>query len=297
MRGGRLGSLLAVGSLGLARALAGCGGDAFTTSDRDGEVTAAPDDAMAPPETGAPPADAAPAVDAGAGWCATQAATHTLCEDFFRGVPDKLVGLTVGAMLIPDTTDFESPPQSMAAVTPSLAKKGDTATALATHDFSGDTGTQFTLASYFKIAGSCFPGNGFDPVSIAIVDFPAESYAVVIDVTPSGVELVEATVGPDGGLNSNPQVTTFDSAGLLDNWKLWTLTIGGGIPKTVSLTVGAVTVIPSRALKNAPTVALLQHPTLLLGAIIKNDQGLSPGCKVNVDDVLFDVKALTTTAN
>ncbi len=297
MRGGRLGSLLAVGSLGLAQALSGCGGDAFSTSERDGEVAGGPDDAMAPPETGVPRADAAPPVDAGAGWCATQATTHTFCEDFFRGVPDKLVGITAGAMLIPDTTDFVSPPQSMAAVTPSLPKKGDTATALATHDFSGDTGLQFTLASYFKITSSCFPGNGgFDPVSIAIVDFPGESYAVTLEATPSGVTLVEATVGADGGF-SNPQLTTFDSTGLLDGWKLWTLTISSGIPKTVSLTVGTVTVISARALKNAPPVVSLQHPTLFLGATVKNDQGLSPGCRVNVDDVLFDVKPLTATAN
>jgi hypothetical protein len=35
----------------------------------------------------------------------------------------------------------------------------------------------------------------------------------------------------------------------------------------------------------------------LLGANVKNDQGLSAGCRVNVDDVLFDVKAVATPAN
>jgi hypothetical protein len=293
MRGGRLGSLLAVGGLGLAQGLTGCGGDAFTSSEPDGAAGVVADahgsDAVV--------IDAAPP-DAGAGWCATQATTHTFCEDFLRGVPDKLVGITVGAMLVPDTTDFESAPQSMAAVTPKLARKGDSATALATQSFSGSAGTQFTLTSYFKVASSCFPANGgFDPVSIAILQFPEENYALALDATPSGVELVEVTMGADGGILDSPRLTMFNTANLLDSWKLWTLTVSGSIPKTITLTVGGATVIPARTALNAKSALLLQHPTLLLGAAVKNDQGLSDGCRVNVDDILFDVKMLTTTAN
>jgi hypothetical protein len=294
MSGGRLGSLLAIAWVG-SSVLPACGGAAFTTGGVSG-VDAGPATQDAQPVAAS--TDAATGSDAGAGWCATQSATHTFCEDFLHGVPDKLVGLSANAMLVPDVIDFESAPQSMAAITPALPKKGDAAAALATHDFSGATGTQFVLASYFKVASSCFPGNGgFDPVSIAILEFPEQGYGLAIDATPSGVALVEVTLGPDGGVTDTPQVTTFDSPALLDTWKLWTLTINGGIGKSITLTVGGAQVIPSRPLKNAPPIALLQHPALLLGASVKNDQGLSPGCRVNVDDILFDAKSAATTAN
>jgi hypothetical protein len=276
MSGGRLGWLQAIAGLGVTAGVA-CGGDAFTTTEPDGAPVDAP---MAAP------------VDAGAGWCATQAPTHTFCEDFVRGVPDKLVGITAGAMLLPDPGDYESPPQSMAAITPALPKKGEAATALATHDFSGSAGTQFTLASYFKIASSCFPvSGGFDAVSIAALQFPEDNYGLAIDVTPTDVELVE-TAGADGG-NASPEITKFNAPNLLDSWKLWTLTIGGGIPKSIGLTVGNMTVIPARTpLTGAKSVTLLQHPTLFLGAAVKNDQGISAGCRVNVDDILFDAKTV-----
>jgi hypothetical protein len=292
MSGGRLGSLLAVGWLGLANSIVGCVGDAFTSGGTDAGSNPAADVSAAPGDAKSEVAPDAAALDAGAGWCATQTAAHTFCEDFLHGVPDKLLGIIANAMLVPDTADYVSLPQSMAAITPSLAHKGDSATALATHDFSGATGTQFTLASYFKIAGSCFPGSGgFDPVTVILVQFSEQGYGVAIAATPSGVELIEITTGADGGITSTPQLTTFDAPGLLDSWKLWTLSISGGIPKSIALTVGSTSVIPTRALKNASTV-LLQHPALFVGASVKNDQGLSPGCKVNVDDLLFDAKAL-----
>jgi hypothetical protein len=296
MIGGRLGWLKAIAGLGLAAGAAACGGDAFTTAKPDGGIAGV--DAKVP-EAGPGDAGTPAPADAGAGWCATQSPTHTFCEDFLRGVPGKLVGVTVGAMLVPDPTDYESPPQSMAAVTPALAKKGDSATALATRDFSSASGTQFTLASYFKVASSCFPTNGvFDPVSIAVVQFPQQDYGIVIDVTPSSVELVEVTLGADGGqILGSPRVTTFNAANLLDTWQLWTLTIDGSLTgKSVSLSVGGAAVIPAHTALKAAAL-LLQHPTLYLGATIKNDQGLSAGCRVHVDDVLFDVKAVATPAN
>ena len=293
MSGGRLGSLLAIAWVG-SSVLPACGGDAFTTGSAPG-VDAGPPAQDA--QSGAPSTDAATPADAGAGWCATQSATHTFCEDFLHGVPDKLVGLSANAMLVPDMVDFESPPQSMAAITPALPKKGDAAAALATHDFSGATGSQFVLASYFKVASSCFPGNGgFDPVSIAILEFPEQGYGLAIDATPSGVALVEVTLGPDGGVTSTPQVTTFDSPGLLDTWKLWTLTVNGSVGKSIGLTVVGAKVNHSRPQKNAP-LAILQHPALLLGASGKNHPALSLGCRVNVDDILFDAKSAATPAN
>jgi hypothetical protein len=283
MSGARSGCLKAIAGLGLAAASGACGGDAFTTAE--------PDAAIAPIDAKEPVGEAAAPPDAGAGWCATQAPTHTFCEDFLHGVPGKLVEITSGGMLVPDKTDFESPPQSMAAITPSLSKKGDSATALGTRDFPTAPGTQFTLAAYFKVASSCFPANGaFDPVSTVVLQFAAQEYGIAIDVTPSGVELVEVTVGADGGqIAGSPKVSRpYTAANLFDSWQLWTLTIDGGLAKTLSLSIGNASVIPRTTLTVA--AALLQHPTLYLGATVKNDQALSPGCRVKVDDILFDVK-------
>jgi|HubBroStandDraft_6_1064221.scaffolds.fasta_scaffold456928_2 hypothetical protein len=304
MGGGWLGSVLAIAGLGVGAALCGCGGDAFTSAGPDSGLDTASIGADARAPDGAP-GDAAvdapmvPAPDAGAGWCATQSAAHTFCEDFLHGVPDKLVGITANAMLVPDTTDTVSAPQSMAAITPKLPAKGDSATALATRDFSGATGTQFTLSSYFKIASSCFPSSGqVDPVSIALLDFPDASYGLALEIAPNAVALVELETGADGGITGSPEITTLDTPDLFDNWQLWTLTIDGGLTKSVTLSVGGTTVTPARTmLKKPQTTLLLQHPTLFLGAAVKNDQGLSPGCKVNVDDILFDVKAVATPAN
>ncbi len=296
--------MLAIAGLGIGVAVGGCGGDAFTTAGPNSGLDAGPIDTDARVPVGAP-GDAAvdapvgaPTADAGAGWCATQSAAHTFCEDFLHGVPDKLVGITANAMLVPDTADTVSAPQSMAAITPNLPGKGDSATALATHDFSAATGTQFTLSTYLKVASSCFPSNGqVDPVSIALLDFPDASYGLALEIAPNAVALVEFQTGADGGTGS-PQITTLNTPNLFDNWQLWTLTIDGGLSKSVTLSVGGTTVTPSRTvLKKAQTTLLLQHPTLLLGAAVKNDQGLSPGCKVNVDDILFDVKAAATPAN
>jgi hypothetical protein len=287
---GQLGSLMAIAGLGLAGAATGCGGDAFTAgAEPDGAVVGTPDGAPGDAPIAAP-------IDAGAGWCATQLAAHTFCEDFLHGVPDKLVGISANAMILADTTDYFSAPQSMAAITPKLTMKNDVATALATHDFSTTTGTQFTLDSYFKIASSCFPGNGsVDPVTVAVVQFPEANYGIALEVAPGGVTLLEIATGADGGITSSPQQKTFSANNLFDSWQVWTLTIDGGIPKFVTLTVGGATVIPQTPLKGAVT-SLLQHPTLFLGASVKNDQNLSPGCKVNLDDILVDVRALATAA-
>ena len=65
-----------------------------------------------------------------------------------------------------------------------------------------------------------------------------------------------------------------------------------GAEKTLNLTVGATTVFNKQPLQKAPTFAL-QHPTLVVGAVVKNiNDPSSPECKVHVDDILFDVRPL-----
>jgi hypothetical protein len=294
MSGARSGLLKAIAGLNLAMAGAACGGSAFTTAGADASASPTVDAKVA---EGAPSDAATAPPDAGAGWCATQAPTHTFCEDFLHGVPGKFIGITAGnGMLMPDPKDYESLPQSMAAITPSLAKKDDSATALGTRDFTTVAGTQFALAAYFKIAKSCFPANGaVDPVSPIVLQFAEQDYGIAIDVIPSGVELVEVTVGADGGqVAGSPKVSRlYAAANLFDSWQLWTLTIDGAlVGKSATLSIGNAIVISRMPLSPpiSASTALLQHPTLFLGATVKNDQALSPGCKVNVDDVLFDVK-------
>lgn len=289
MSGARSGLLKAIAGLSLATTGAACGGSAFTTAGADASASATVDAKV--PEGALDAATAPP--DAGAGWCATQAPTHTFCEDFLHGVPGKFVGITAGnGLLVADPKDYESLPQSMAAITPSLLKKDDSATALGTHDFTTVAGSQFALAAYFKIAKSCFPANGaVDPVSPIVLQFPEQDYGIAIDVIPSGVELVEVTVGADGGqVAGSPRVSRlYAAANLFDSWQLWTLTIDGGlVGKAATLSIGSAIVISRMPL--TISAAFLQHPTLFLGATVKNDEALSPGCKVNVDDILFDVK-------
>jgi hypothetical protein len=302
MSGGRFGSVFAVAAIAAAAVATGCGGDAFTTAEPEPDGATPPVEA-AIPDAGGPDdvradaeVDEAAAVDAGAGWCATQP-SHTFCEDFLHGVPDKLTPAPLLNAVIVAESDAVSPPQSMAAITQKLPAKGESATALATEAFPLATGTDFTLASYFKIASSCFPASGqVDAVSIVALLFTEDNYEVAIDIAPSAVALVEIATA-DGGVTGSPMVQTFATGNLFDTWQLWTLTVSGGIPKTVSLTVGSTTVIPAKtALKGAQTI-LLQHPTIALGASVKNDQALSPGCKVNVDDIVFDVKAVATPGN
>lgn len=261
----------------------GCGGDAFTTGSSVATAEAGAS------ETGASEASAPP-VDAGPGWCAVHGAGHTFCEDFLHGVPDQLVEIALNGSIAPDSVDFESAPQSMAASAPSLAK-GAAATAFASHDLSKTPGSQFTVSSFFKVAPSCFPSAATpSPISILALNFAPEwSYEFVVSVLPTSISLVEVTSDADGG-NVKAQQQSVQATGLLGAWQDWTLVIdGSALAKSATLTVGNAVLFNKVSLKSAP-LAALQHPSVYLGLAAKNDAtDPSPVCKVGVDDILIDV--------
>jgi hypothetical protein len=210
-------------------------------------------------------------------------------------VPDQLVEFAVGGSIAADTTDYSTPPQSMATSSPPLPR-GASATAFASHDLSKANGTQFTIATFFKVASSCFPANGqANAESILALNFPESNYELVLAVLPSSVELIEVTSDPDGG-SMKVQPQTVQATGLLDTWSSWTLDVTGGVPKTATLTVGKAILFDKVPLRNAPTFGLLQHPQAYFGVAAKNDGSAAlPACKVGVDDILIDVRAAAVT--
>jgi hypothetical protein len=228
-------------------------------------------------------------------WCAANGAEEVFAEGVARAVPDGLTSVTNGGGSLHADSDSTSPPNSMAATVPALAAKGDSAAAFGSRDFPGASGTQFTLTAQIKIASSCFSASGQpDPASVLALLFPSStatpSYELAIAVTPAAIVVVEIQPSPDGGLGNVQPLMTFDMPNLLDRWASWTLNVNGGLlSKTVGLTIDNKVIVPSNTkLQKAPLT--LQHPTVFLGVSTRNDQGLSPGCKVNVDDILFDAK-------
>ena len=233
-------------------------------------------------------------VDAGAGWCASHGTGHTFCEDFLTGVPDQLVEYAVNGAIAANTSDYESPPQSMAASVPMLAK-GASAIAFASHDLSKATGTQFAVSAYFRGA-SCFPANGpqsGNTASVLAFNFTDSNYQIVVAVSPTSVELIEITADADGG-NQKLQPQSVQSTGLLDTWQDWTLSVdGSALLKTATLTVGNETLFDKVNLKNAPPIVALQHPLVYLGLEVKNGgNDVWPACTIDVDDILIDVHAV-----
>ncbi len=285
MNGGRRGSSRAIprlGAIGIACvvvAAVACG-QAFTTSPATGE------DAGVTPN------------EAGIGWCAAQDAGHTFCEDFTRGVPGMLstTVTTGGAAFSANTMDFTSPPQSLLATTPALIGTGANgmATAIASKAFSDDVGTRFSLSLDVELDSSlCFSKGDKDGVSILALDFPDAvdaNYEILIQVLPAEIDAYELT---GQMVTAQHQFPTSPPA----KWQRWTLdvngTAAGSAKKTIDLSFGSTTAF-SEPLQKAP-IAALQHPTLVVGAIVKNVMGQSPGCQVGFDDILFDVRTVAAT--
>jgi hypothetical protein len=283
-------------SLGLLCALSLAGsscGPAFTAATGGGTDGGSTLDVGLTSDGGAPVDSGAS--DAGPGFCASQDAAHTLCEDFldqpFPGQFDK-VGTNNGTVAA-DMTILKSPPESALTVTPSQQGTSAVGSALITHDFTitQSVGQRFTLNDWvrFDSTSDCLssPAPG---VAIAAIAFPndASHYAIEVVALAGGADIIE-TVSPDGG--SMVLATHFVDLGplALDTFLPWTVDIDLGLTKAATITVNG-TQGAMQSLNGPPTGAIadLTHPTLLLGALVT---GASTGCKINTDDILFDIRA------
>jgi hypothetical protein len=292
MNRGRAGSSRTV--TGLGSVCIGCVGlvavacgDSFTTAPADGG--SAPDAITTSDATG-------PAADASKDFCASQSATHTFCEDFSDGVPGMFATTvaTNGGAIGPDTTDFSFASPSLLATTRSFTGTNATASAVVTNSFA-NPGSHFSLSLDLKIDGECVPKGDPNPVSILAIEFQeiTYNYGIAIQVLPGEIDADEITlVGA-----AQPQVNKFQTI-LPTGWQRWTLDINGvgmlggnGVEKTLNLAVGSTSIFKQN-LQKAPAIAL-QHPTLVVGAVVKNiNDPSSPACKVHVDNILFDVRQL-----
>ncbi len=200
---------------------------------------------------------------------------------------------TGGATLTANTMDFTSPPQSLLATVPDLMGTGAMASAIASRSFATDAGTRFSLSLDIKLDSLCFSKGDKDGVSILALDF-ADSvdgdYEILIQVLPNEIdayELTGTTITQQHQFPSSPPT----------GWQRWTLDVNGtgagATKKTFDLSFGSATAF-NEALQKAP-LAALQHPSLAVGAIVKNVLGQSPGCRVGVDDVLFDIRTVAAT--
>ena len=285
-----LGRVLGAGVSGLFIAICSCGGSAFSVgpADSGGADLALAGDAA--------PEDAKPTGDV-ANWCGTQG-THTFCEDFSEGVSGQLMsGTTPGATLVLDTTTFPPgahPAQSMAATTPALVNLGDSAAAVGTIGFPDEDGSHDVLEANLDIASSCFDHGDKDGVTVLALSF-VEHYLLAVVVESDEAELLEVTLGLDGGV-SNAAVHLFSTTIPLDKWGTVNLdaNLGAGtadVSQTATVKVNDLVVLSGEKLSLVPVLGA-HHPTLGLGASVKDDVSISAGCKVNVDQVLLDINLM-----
>jgi hypothetical protein len=277
--------------------LSSCGGDAFSVAGEAGAVgaTAVAD---ASPVGDAQLSDASAA---GSTWCSTQG-THTFCEDFSEGVPGQLMSAdTAGAALERDTSTFPSganPPLSMSATTPSLVNVGDSAAAIGIVGFPDNDGVHDVLQAEFDVSDSCFDHGDKDGVSILALSFTEDRYLLALVVESNGSELLEVTTGLDGG-TTNAVLHPLSTGLPVDKWAAVNVDVnvgaasaaGSSVSGTATVKVNGLDVLAGQKLSLVPILGA-HHPTLGLGASVKNDLGISDGCKVNVDEVLLDISVM-----
>jgi hypothetical protein len=257
----------------LAAGGSGCTGNAFTGGSPESDAG------------GGDGGDAAPAA-----FCATTGATHLFCEDFDHdGVPGQFtteaftIGTALGpAHIDPNTTTFVSAPQSAAAVAPLLTKAGDEAQAyLMAMINAGTPGSVLKLEFELQIGAGC--ASNADGATIAILE--VGTYAIAVAVASAGAAVAEIAQGPDGGITNQrnypfglPAVGSWIDLGLQLNLGTHKLT----------LTEGTAKVLDGQSLQFAPQ-GTTGSATIFLGAHVKDVSAVSPGCRVLLDNVLFDI--------
>jgi hypothetical protein len=214
-------------------------------------------------------------------WCTSQGTSHLLCEDFDHGVPGGLTSKTYGGGIVAaDVSDYVSAPESMWASTPALAGPHATAGALATASFA-TLAQHLQLQADFQIAPDCI-GNG-DGVTVAVLTLG--TYSITLRATPRASDLVELSYGADGGLAgsaSHPLTSPIAN----NAWS--TVVLDLDLPaQEAEVTVDGQATLTREALTLEPSAAPASA-ILGLGAEVTNQLGQSLGCRVRVDNVLFD---------
>jgi hypothetical protein len=155
------------------------------------------------------------------------------------------------------------------------------------------TGAHFRLKVDLRIDGSCFANGAYDPVTVLGVDYPTEQYGMTMYVTPAtsaagtvlSVGMQELTYDADGG-------AVFESGGgefgffPTDVWETYTLwadepSVGGFSVSPAGIGVGG-------GIMGGPATPY-HAASIRVGASVQNYHSRSSGCKVDIDNVLFDI--------
>jgi hypothetical protein len=269
-------SALDSGSVVSAQGSSGNGASGSSSSGRDGGAEASGDASAA--DGGSDDGGA----EASGDWCDTQPALHLFCEDFDQGVPGKLTSKTYGGGLVAaDVSNVVSGTESMWASTPPLHPAAF-ASALGTASFMKPS-SHPRLQAELQVASDCVATQ--DGVTLATLTF--EAYSVMLVATAGGTRLVEQVSAADGGVAGSaayPLTSPIPS----DVWSVVVLDIDLSA-RRATVTLSGTAVLTSQALSLAPELAPPMATVLSVGAEIQNDLDQSPGCRVRVDNVLFDL--------
>lgn len=287
-----------------------CAGQPFST-DPAGAGSSAPDSSVADART---TADAAPGADAmaeaeadgtseaeaGSPFCASSGA-HLFCEDFdVNGVPGKFTIVTSssatvgnGPRVVADTTDYISAPQSALAQTYALLKAGDTANALLVASVKTATpGSRLRLQGEFSLGVGCPTGDGVTFLLLSVGTSGATTagqLTVGVAATTAASTLFEFTTGADGGVSGALVAHQFSALPVEPRWFVLSVEVNLST-QSVTVTKDNAVQLNSQRLTYAPPAASMSSgAAFYLGAQIKDVNAVSTGCRVHVDNVLFDV--------
>lgn len=215
-------------------------------------------------------------------WCDAQGASHLFCEDFDHGVPGRLTSKTYGgATVAADVSDYASPPESMWTSTPALAGPHATAGAFGTLSFVTTT-PHLQVQADLQIAPDCV-GNG-DGVTLVVLT--VDAYSVSLRTALGASALVELAYGPDGGLASSASHRL--TAQIPNNaWSTVVFEVDLSA-REANVTVAGTPTLKDEPLSLEPSTAGPISATVGLGAEVTNQTGQSTGCRVRVDNLLFD---------